>query len=334
MNKHNCYIEISTDDNFSLGFQLGQLFRSNIQDTLNSKQKDKNWTLLTESAQKLLTPTLATFPQYVDELTGQANGAGVEFKDLWTLFVSGELSIPQEEKCTSIVLNKGQLCGGTEDCHKDVMNDLYVLRKKIKGLEIIELYYTYSLGGDSISVNSNGFCQMTNTLTHTDRQIGIPRNVIGRWLSETNAPEADFAKLKSLKRSSGYSHTFASTDNGCFNIELTATQQKLTTINTPFVHTNHYLTDLIKYQSKDFSTGMCLGSIERLNSASGLINHELGEQELINILGNTDNGSQTSIFNERTIGRMVVNFKDNIVKVWMLREKEKEWIEYEMPNHP
>ena len=252
---------------------------------------------------------------------------------MWTLFVSGELSIPQEEKCTSIVLNKGQLCGGTEDCYKEVMNDLYILRKKTKDLEIIELYYTYSLGGDSISVNSNGFCQMTNTLTHTDRQVGIPRNVIGRWLSETSNPQADFAKLKSFKRSSGYSHTIVSKAKDCFNIELTAKKQKLTAINTPFVHTNHYLTNLEQLQAPDFSTGMCLGSVERYNLAKGLINDGLGEQELINILGNTDNGSQFSIFNERTIGKMIVNFETNIVKVWMLREKEKGWIEYRIPNH-
>lgn len=333
MNKHNCYVEINADDNFSLGFQLGTLFKANIQDTLCAKQKDKKWKLLTESANKLLTPTLATFPQYVDELKCQAKGAEVEFKDLWTLFVSGEISLPQKEKCTSIVLNKGQLCGGTEDCYKEVMNDLYILRKKIKNLEIIELYYTYSLGGDSISVNSNGFCQMTNTLTHTDHQIGIPRNVIGRWLSETKDPKSDFAKLQKLNRSSGYSHTIVSKNKGCFNIELTAKKQKLTAIDTPFVHTNHYLTDLEQLQDPDFSTGMCLGSIERYNSAKSLIKNELEEQELINILGNTDNGSQTSIFNERTIGKMIVNFETNVVKIWMLREAEKGWVEYKIPSH-
>lgn len=332
MKKHACYININADDNLSLGFQLGQLFKSNIQQTLNSKQRDGNWKILTEAAQTLLVPTQANFPQYVDELKGQADGADVEFNDLWTLFVSGEINIPQEEKCTSIVVNSEGLCGGTEDCFPEVMNDLYILRKRINNLEIIELYYTYSLGGDSISVNSNGFCQMTNTLSQVDKRIGIPRNVIGRWLSETSNPLADFAKLRKLRRSSGYSHTFASKEKGCFNIELTAQKQKLTTINSPFVHTNHYLTDLIKYQSVDFSTGMCAGSLERYNSAKKLITSDVDEQEFVNILSNTENGSQTSIFNERTIGKAIVNFDKNIIKIWMLREKEKGWIEYELPN--
>ena len=227
-----------------------------------------------------------------------------------------------------MVTNGGMLIGATEDCFAEVKNEIYLLKKNINDLTILELYYSYSLGGDSISINSNGFVQMTNTLSHTDSQVGIPRNITGRWLSETSNPEDDFKKLVKLKRSSGYSHTIASANGKCWNIELTAKRQQLTKITLPFVHTNHYLTGLKKYQSNDYSSGVCQGTNERYNYANKYIKKNITRVEMQKLLSNTSNGPITSIFNERTIGRIIVDLQNMKAIIWLLREAEKGWLEY------
>ena len=96
------------------------------------------------------------------------------------------------EKCTTFVINNGQKLSPIMKIGKDSKNDIYILRKTIKDTTLLELYYYNTLGGISISINSFGLVQAINTLEHIDSQIGVPRNIIARWLSETKDPEMDY----------------------------------------------------------------------------------------------------------------------------------------------
>lgn len=322
---HTNYFEVKGRDNYELGKKLGMLFKKDVIKAVHENQKDNNWQERVERAKKSLEITGKTFPQYIEEIKGYAKGAAVNFLNLWTILVGAELKDITEEKCTSIVTNNGKLVGATEDCFAEVKNELYVLKKTINKLTIIEIYYSYSLGGDSISINSNGVVQMTNTLTHRDSQIGIPRNIIARWLSETDNPKRAFQKLK---RSSGYSHTFVEKNGNIRNIELTAKKQVLTQTRASFVHTNHYLTNLRKFQSKNFSSGVSTGSIERFNTGKGKVRHKMTVKEMKELLSDRSNGKELSIFNTRTIGRIIIDLSNFTSYIWLLREPDKGWIKY------
>ena len=55
-------------------------------------------------------------------------------------------------------------------------------------------YYAVPLGGSALSVNANGFVPAMNSLDHTDRQTGVPKNVIEPLaVEETCDARADFA---------------------------------------------------------------------------------------------------------------------------------------------
>lgn len=326
--KHKNYYEIRAKSNYDLGTQLGEIFKKDVAKAVREKRGNKNNLKISRKAKELLNVTKRFFPKYIEELKGYAEGAGVDFSELWIITVGAELDSITEEKCTSIVTNKGMLIGATEDCFAEVQDELYLLKKSINNLTIFEIYYSYSLGGDSISINSNGVIQITNTLSHKDSQIGIPRNVIARWLSETSNPEKDFEKLRKLKRSSGYSHTLVTVNGDVDNIELSAKEQILTHTNTPFVHTNHYLSNLKEIQADNFSSGVSTGSTERYHCAMTKVKDEMTVEDMMDLLSNDSDGKKLSIFNERTIGKIVINLANLKTFVWLLRESEKGWIEY------
>lgn len=53
-------------------------------------------------------------------------------------------------------------------------------------------------------------------------------------------------------------------------------------------------------------------------------------KDLIALQNDSLNGPQKSLMNERTIGKMVIDFEYMIAKLWLLREKELGWIDYSL----
>ncbi|MDD3648254.1 MAG: C45 family autoproteolytic acyltransferase/hydrolase [Candidatus Dojkabacteria bacterium] len=328
MKKHNCYYEFKADTHFDLGRQMGPVFKKDTQAGLARSREDNDWKNKRKSSLEYLHYTQDTFPQYIEELNGFAEGADIEFSDLWPMVIGSDLSKEKSEKCTAIITNNGSLIGSTEDFDTCVKDEIYIIKKTIKNHTAFEFYYSYSLGGESISINSNGFVQLTNSLSHTDHQVGIPRNIVSRWLSETSDPEKDFEKLKKLKRASGYSHTLASIKGLVWNIESTAKKATLLKCEIPFVHTNHYLGHLVKHQSEEYKEGVGIGIYERYECASALAKKSMREEKMKELLSDESLGKEKSIFNKRTIARIVIDLKSKTASIWMLREKEDLWLEY------
>ncbi|MGD9212021.1 MAG: C45 family autoproteolytic acyltransferase/hydrolase, partial [Desulfobacteraceae bacterium] len=242
---HKNYYEIRAKNYFDLGFQEGQLFGVFLRQSVKQQKKlSYGDTGLLTRAKAYLKITKRMFPYLLEELEGYAEGARVPFDDLWLLSLEDELFPSMYEKCTTVITNHGLLIAHNEDWDVEAMDAICVLKKTVQGLTILELYYLNTLGGNAISVNSNGFVQTINTLTHSDTQIGVPKNIIARWLSETNDPESDFKRLEMIQRASGYSHNFCRTDGAIWNFECSAKEQILLCPNAPFIHTNHFLTRL------------------------------------------------------------------------------------------
>lgn len=47
-------------------------------------------------------------------------------------------------------------------------------------------------------------------------------------------------------------------------------------------------------------------------------------------MSDNSKGSKVSVFNERTIARVIVDLERSMAYVWLLRESEKGWIEYDI----
>ena len=137
-------------------------------------------------------------------------------------------------------------------------------------------------------------------------------------------PIQDFKRLKSMKRATGYNHNIISMDGKIWNIESTAKEQIMVEPAAPFVHTNHYLSE----QLKPLEAEKTQSTFRRYEVASESVRPHMSEQELMKLVSDTSQGPDLSIFNERTIARMIVDLEQRIAKIWLLREAAKGWVEY------
>lgn len=325
--KHEHYYEVKAKSNYELGLILGSTFKNELEGSLDEQIRKGGWGEAVDKSKAYLEPTQHHFPVYIDELKGYARGAAVSFDELWALSMEDDTDpLANSGKCTITVTNNGALLSHNEDWEVGAGGAISILKKKVGELIIFEFYYHNTLGGCSASINSHGFFQGVSTLTHSGAQVGVPRNVIARWLSETNNPDRDFERMKEIPRQFGYSHVLVSVGGKVWNIEATAVDARLVKPQLPFVHTNHYLTNLKQFDTNDNSTG----TLDRYEVAKRMMKMKMDKGDLEKVISDTSKGEKISIFNERTIGRMIVDFKEQIVRAWLLREKEKGWIEYEI----
>lgn len=322
--KHVNYFAFQADNHYDLGLQFGAHFKDAVQAKMNRIVRDESWSLKLKRAGEYLTVTNAYFPQYVAEIEGYARSAGVDFLEFWARSLEDEFSYYQEGHCTSVVTNDGKLISHNEDWAKDAADEIYVIQKTVGKRTILELNYFMTLGGNSASINSYGYTHLINTLTHSDWQFGIPRNVVARFMSETRDPVRDFGKLESIKRATGYNHNIINLDGHIWNIESTSKEQVLLEPNSPFVHTNHYLSEQLKPREAEQTPS----TFRRYEGASQRVRPHMFKEELMELVDDHSFGPDLSIFNERTIARMIVDLERMVANMWLLREASRGWVEY------
>ncbi len=320
---HKNYYKIDAKTYYEAGYLTGELFGDELLEAIEELKRDNSWKDNPDRSQKCIGITARTLPHLIDELRGYSDGAGMVFEDVW-LCIEGETCESDAEKCTTIITNSGQLIAHNEDWDAEAKDNICVLRRTIGDLTILELFYFNTLGGNAISINSNGYVQTINTLTHSDKQIGIPKNIIARWLSETIEPKKDFIRLSMMQRASGYNHNLINKDGMVWNIECGAKDQILITPELPFIHTNHYLSDLKKLDNANNNNG----TFSRFNLAESGIEKTMLLLEIQKLMSDSSNGRKKSLFNEMTIARMIVDFEKMKAFIWLLREDEKGWVEY------
>lgn len=322
--KHKNYLEIHAESYHDLGLQLGEQFADELKLALEWCQSESDWSQKVHASQSYLVHTKKHFPHLIEELSGYAQGAGVSLRDLWVLCMEDEFDEDAPEKCTTWVTNQGLLIAHNEDWDDDAAHAVCLLKKTIHDLTIFELFYFNTLGGNSIAINSHGIVHAINSLSHRDYRVGIPRNVIARWMSESSDPEADIHTLQTLPRSAGYHHTLVSTQGQIWSLECSARKQHLTYPASPFVHTNHFLSGLQSLEADDGS----FATLQRYEYATRHVQDPMSISQVQTLMTDSSQGTVCSIFNERTIARMIIDLEQQQAHVWMLREKNKGWLTY------
>ena len=317
---HQHYYKIQAPNNYDLGYALGGLFKTESQQLVSCASQQKDWGKLVDRSQAYVEITKKYFPQYIEELIGYAKGADIEFIELWTRSLEGSLS----DHCTTVVTNSGMLVGHNEDWEVGTEDQICILDITIGQVRILELYYYTTLGGNALSINSHGVIQAINSLAHTDHFIGVPRNVIARWISETSHLEGVDRKLHLIPRSSGYSHVLLNKEGSIWSLECSAREQSMIERLSPFVHTNHFLS---KLQSLEANTNQT-GSIDRYTAAQSLVHQSMSAEELQIVMNDQSHGAQTSIMNDRTIAKAVIDLQEGVIRIWLKREVDSGWISY------
>jgi hypothetical protein len=323
--KHTNFFELKAKSNYEMGLLRGEAFGEVARKTLARRKQSLFWEKKIILAKEYLQETEKHFPLLVEEMKGYAHAANASFPEFWTMSLEDDFDYLEEEKCTTIVTNNGKLLSHNEDWEVGMEDVICVLKKTISEVTTFELFYYNTLGGASACINSYGYAMTINTLDHTDKQVGVPRNVIARWLSETKNIEEDYQKLIQIKRSKGYNHIFVTAQGSIWDLECSATAQTLSQQQSPYVHTNHYtMPEMQKFEVNDGTTG----TYERYNVACKLVKPHMTVDELISMTNATSKGETDSIMNERTIGKMIIDLENATAKVWLRREEKLGWIDY------
>lgn len=323
---HKNFFTFAAETNYELGMMMGRAFADPAREALLWRSGKPDWEGEKNRAAKYLAPARTHAARYIRELEGYAESAKVDFADLWTLSLEDEVKEDVPERCTTVITNNGKLIAHNEDWNKDSENSICVVQKSISDLSIFELYYLNTLGGNAFSINSNGFIVAVNSLAQTDKKIGVPRNIITRIVSEVREPDGDVERLKNIPRGSGDNFNIVSKEGKIWNIECTAEQLIAGNPASPFVHANHYLSELRKYEASDGLTG----TFERFDVAYKNMHPRMSIKEVEKISSDESKGSRVSIMNERTMARVIVDLEGSSAQIWLRREPDRGWIEYDL----
>ena len=326
--RHRSYHEIIAATHADLGGQLGELFGSISRSYIEEARASSHWIRTVAAARPLFDVTEQFFPNLTAELKAYASAAKVSMAELWALSCEAEADeeASAHEMCTTVVTDSGMLIAHNEDWDETAETSVCVVKKTLPNVTLLGLhYYDAPLGGNAICMNSHGYVQAINSLSHSDRRIGVPKNVVARWLSETSDAKKDFASLAKLPRASGFNHVLVDGKGGVFDIECSASRQCLIRPRLPFVHTNHYLSPEFA-ACEEAEAGD--STFSRYDRACRRVRPQMTVDQIMKLTADKHEPGELGILNPNTIGRVIVDLERRLAKIWLKREKKAGWIDY------
>jgi isopenicillin-N N-acyltransferase-like protein len=233
-------------------------------------------------ARKFLPYGEETFPHFIEELRGIAEGANVSFEDVWTLNCYEGLAYCQQEVwgCTSVAVRNDQtadghvLLGHNEDWTSVDRDNVYLVRAKPDGGPAF-IGMTYGPLLVNIGLNAEGIGVAIDSVYPTDERVGVPRILCSRAvLNAHTVGEAIRACVPKL-RTGGYSYLLADANGELYSVETAATTHDIVYGEEGWLaHTNHYLSPKMQVLEEP---GTYAGSHVRLNRARRLLQAQMGK---------------------------------------------------------
>jgi isopenicillin-N N-acyltransferase-like protein len=288
------------------------------------------------------------YPQYIDEMKGIAEGAGVEFIDLAVLNAMEAVTMDALHltKCTSLAVNGDRtinghvLVGHNEDWLPEDEADVFILHVTPDDAPPF-LAMTYGGLLANIGFNAAGIAQCCDSVYPNDGRIGIPRVIISRAVLAARTPAEAIRHMLAPLRAAGYNHLLAHDSGELYNVEVSARKFALIYAeNGQLVHTNHYLNEvmlpvedepdeLVCTRVRYFRTLRLLSSIpkhsiqtfqailrDHINFPDSICNHDMDEIDPFD--------------REKTITSMVMDLTDRQMHVAWGSPCENEFYTYQL----
>lgn len=201
---------------YEVGYNVGRTF-SGIIKTLIDTHPVINTNILpaynTEQGKIIYQETLHNvtdyYPNYLKELQGIADGAGVPFYKLFLYHIDGVLpafvnqTAVSDEGCSTICLNMNshELIGHTEDAVKEVLNNIYILNAYYtdspKQEHFVAFCYAGLLPGYAMGYNKHGLVFSMNIISAKHLGRGkLPRKFVMRELLAADSIESVIKTLE------------------------------------------------------------------------------------------------------------------------------------------
>ena len=240
-----------------MGQQIGESIRLQVQHGVentrfyfsrNFSSLQLTWESAVLQALNYLYYALQTYPQYIEEIQGIAEGANVNYADLAVVnaFECVAVDALHLQKCTSIAAGRSKtrgsvIVGHNEDWLAEDEPDVYfLLARPLDEPAFIAMSYGGLL--PNIGFNELGIAQSCDSVYPIDLTIGIPRVIVSRAVLAARTIEEAINRTHPPLRAAGYNHLLAHSDGELYNVEVSATEYEVIPAeNGCLAHTNHYL---------------------------------------------------------------------------------------------
>jgi isopenicillin-N N-acyltransferase-like protein len=268
---------------YEAGYQLGTELKANLLRSVRWMQEQNDWEDVRAEAQLFIQYSKQHVPEYVDEIQGAADAAGLEVGDLFAT-ICEEITDPNYRStrgCSDLIASNDVTRDGhvlvahNNDTHSSTQDRVTIIHYRIDGEpEIVAVGY----GGLGISVgyNSAGISLTGNQLDSNDMRPGVPRMLLVRKiLSARTIVEAIEAAVLQ-PRASNYNQVISDASGEIYSIEGSATDyEPLYADDGYHVHTNHYTSLPMRHFEADRE--WIASSIVRYNRGRRLMKNQLGQ---------------------------------------------------------
>jgi len=208
-----------------------------------------DWYGATIQSRKYIPFAQERYPQYVEEMTGMAEGAGISFEDMVVL-VSMEAVTSDAlhlDKCTSFAVSNDLTADGhvliahNEDWSPAEEGDVFVLHVEPDD-EPPFLAMTYGGYPAAVGFNASGIAQCCDSVYPTDSRIGVPRLIVARGVLAAETPSDAINRALIPQRAAGYNHLIVHDSGEIYSVEASARSFALLYAEDgALAHTNFYV---------------------------------------------------------------------------------------------
>jgi isopenicillin-N N-acyltransferase-like protein len=243
-----------------IGRQIGEAAGDRIRRSLAYYEDNIEWlagmsfSAAEARASALLPYARRVLPQYVEELAGMAEGAGVPFEALLVLNCGEEVLCADRCTCLAIASPGRTVVGHNEDWVEDDIENMVLLSITAPGGTRI-LALTGAAYLPMCGLNSHGFAFYGNTVYAHDERAGVPNSFKHRWLLEaaTRAEADERALLPGRAR--GSNHLNARAGGRIWDLEVSAERDVTIEADGWLVHTNHFTAPELADVERSVSAG-------------------------------------------------------------------------------
>lgn len=343
MTKHIPMVE-ARGSHREVGRQIGQACQDGIRSALVGLQDDLpegvTWEQMLQKSARNLEFSREIYPQYIEELEGIAEGAGVPFKEVFLSMCEELWESAAWRGCTDMAARgRATKDGSTLIAHT---NDLlpraeeHLVLLKVRAGDEPE-FLGVSSGGIAISagINAAGISLTGNQLDNNDIRPGVPRLLVVRAILASRQLSEAMDQCLLPQRASSYNNVLADSNGEVYSMEGSATDCEPIYIEKDILaHTNHYLSPAMRKFEADRNN--IANSVMRHNRALRLLQEDFGQltSELFRKLLADHAGYPTSICKHgiETVTVFSIIIQLEKLRAWIGRGRacETEYVEYQL----
>ncbi len=242
-----------------IGAACGDIMRHWDAETKTHLADGRQWEDYRRAAEPYLAATERAFPWVVQEIRGAANGAGLDFHDLFTSSIEEIFYVPPEPvgRCSDFAVcapaTEGHvLLAHNNDLRPAAQDHLISIEWRLPDHPRL---FTVGIGPYlSIGVNEAKLALTGNELSPNDEKIGVPRLILARAILSARAFDEAVSIALHPDRASSYNNLISTGDGQIASVEASATDHELLGPEDGWhVHTNHYTHPRMKKYERDAS---------------------------------------------------------------------------------